>query len=65
MDIIIAVIWMAILAIITGIFAYFKLKEPKNVKISKDILFGFTNECENNLDELIEFSKSHNSKYKI
>lgn len=65
MDIIIAVIFVAILVIIIGLLTYYFLKEPKNVIISKNIIFSFKNKYENNLDELIEFSKSNNSKYKL
>ena len=65
MDIIIAVIFIAMLVIIIGLSTYFILKETKNVIISKSIVFSFKNKCEDNLDELIEFSKSNNPKYKI
>lgn len=65
MDIIIAVIFIAMLVIIIGLLTYFILKETKNVIISKSIIYSFKNKCGDNLDELIEFSKSNNSKYKI
>lgn len=66
MDIIIAILFLAVLVIITGLSTYFILKEPNNVKISKDIVYYFEEKCDDNLDELIEFSKSHNNtKYKI
>lgn len=64
MDIIIAILFLAVLVIITGLSTYFILKEPSN-KISKDIIYYFEEKCEDNLDELIEFSKSHNTKCKI
>ena len=64
MDIIIAILFIAVLVIIIGLLTYFTLKEPSN-KISKDIIYYFEEKCEDNLDELIEFSKLHNTKYKI
>ena len=64
MDIIIAILFIAVLVIIIGLLTYFTLKEPSN-KISKDIIYYFEEKCEDNLDELIEFSKSNNTKYKI
>ncbi len=66
MDIIIGIIFVAILAIIIGLQIYFLLKEDTiNVKISKNIAYSIKDKCEDNLDDLIEFSKSHKSKYKI
>ena len=65
MDIIIAILFLAVLVIISGLLTYFTLKEPSN-KISNDIVYYFEEKCENNLNELIGFSKSHNNtKYKI
>lgn len=62
MDIIIAILFIAVLVIITGLSTYFILN---NVTISKNIVYYFEEKCEDNLDELIEFSKLHNTKYKI
>ena len=65
MDIIIAILFIAVLVIIIGLSTYFILKETNNVTISKNIVYYFEEKCEDNLDELIEFSKSNNTKYKI
>lgn len=65
MDIIIGIIFIIVLAIVTGLSVYFILKENKNVIISKSILYFFNDNDSDNLDELIEFSKSNNLKYKI
>lgn len=66
MDIIIAIVFIAVLAIITGLLTYFILKkETRNVIISKNIVYFFKDKCEDDLDEMIEFSKSNNTKYKI
>lgn len=65
MDIIIGIIFIIVLAIVTGLSVYFILKENKNVIISKSILYFFNDKDSDNLDELIEFSKSNNLKYKI
>ena len=65
MDIIIAILFLAVLVIIIGLSTYFILKETNNVTISKNIVYYFEEKCKDNLDELIEFSKSHNTKYKI
>lgn len=65
MDIIIGIIFIIVLAIVIGLSVYFILKENKNVIISKSILYFFNDKDSDNLDELIEFSKSNNLKYKI
>ena len=65
MDIIIAILFIAVLVIIIGLSTYFILKETNNVTISKNIVYYFEEKCEDNLDELIEFSRLHNTKYKI
>ena len=65
MDIIIAIVFLAVLVIISGLSTYFILKETNNVTISKNIVYYFEEKCEDNLDELIDFSKLHNTKYKI
>lgn len=65
MDIIIAIIFIVTLVIVVGIIIYFELKETKVTKTSKSILFSFKNNCKDDLDELIKFSKTNNSKYKI
>ena len=65
MDIIIGIIFIIVLAIVIGLSVYFILKENKNVIISKSILYFFNDKDSDNLDELIEFSKSNNLNYKI
>ena len=41
MDIIIAILFIAVLVILTSLSTYFILKETNNVKISKDIVYYF------------------------
>lgn len=53
------------MVIVIGLSMHFILKENNNVKISKSIIYSFKNKCKDDLDELIEFSKSNNTKYKI
>lgn len=65
MDIIIGIIFIIVLAIVTGLSVYFILRENKNVIICKSILYFFNDKDSDNLDELIKFSKSNNLKYKI
>ena len=65
MDVIIAVIFVILLAIVTGLSMYVILKKDDNVRTSENILYHFKDKCEDNLDDLIEFSKKHKFKYKI
>ena len=58
LNIIIAVIFIVTLVIVVGIIIYFELKETKGSKTSKSILFSFKNNCKDDLDELIKFSKN-------
>lgn len=52
MDIIIAIVFIVVLVITVGLTMYLSFKKNKKVMIS----------CEDDLDKLIEFSKSNNSK---
>lgn len=45
--------------------AIFVLKDRRNVKLSKSILYSFKQKENDDLDELIEFSKTHVHKYKV
>ena len=67
MDIIMVVIFVLLGAFVTGLSMYFILKEDEKVEKSKSILDYFKVKCEDedNLDDLIEFSKLHKFKYKI
>lgn len=71
MDIIIAIIFIAVLVILTVFFIYFILREPKNVKmsnkISEKIVYSFSHEredtlCDDNLDGFVKFHKTHDFK---
>ena len=72
MDIlIISIIAFVVLVIIPTLFMYFILREPKNVEISKNIVFKFAHErkdaiCNDDLDEFVKFHKAHDfKKYEI
>lgn len=66
MDIVIGVITIATLVMIIGLSAYVTLKkQTKDVIISESIVYFFKDKSEDNLDELIKFSKLNNSEYKI
>ena len=53
------------LMIVVGLSMYFILKDTDDVRNSKNIVYFFNNKCEDDFDELIEFSKSNDTKYKI
>lgn len=69
MDIVIGVITIATSVMIIGLSVYVTLKkQTEDFIISKKVVFFFKDKSEDNednLDELIKFSKSNNSEYKI
>lgn len=65
MDIIIIIGIIVGIMIVTCLFFYFNLKEDTNARISKNIVYFFKDQCKDDLDELVEFSKSNDTKYKI
>ena len=61
-----AILFLSGLAISVVFTMYFALKDSNNAKLSKSVLYSFRQKGNNdNLDELIEFSKTHIHKYKI
>lgn len=61
-----AILFLSGLAISVVFTMYFALKDSNNTKLSKSVLYSFRQKGNNdNLDELIEFSKTHIHKYKI
>lgn len=63
---IIVILLLSALVVSVVLTMYFTLKESNDIKLSKSILYSFKQkENDGDLDELIEFSKTHVHKYKI
>ncbi len=63
---IIVILFLSALGVSVVLTIYFILKESNDIKLSQSILYSFRQkENDGDLDELIEFSKTHVHKYKI